>query len=158
MDTLSILLQTTYSLSLLRYRLRILKSHFNQIFFVPSDAQEQLTPADIAWLNSLPKTFLEQFNESNFSQIMTGLENSINKLQALTLYLPFEINDQIAEQIGQKARITFNQLLLLDIKYDPNLIAGCALVWKGIYKDFSLKAKLGQQKEQILESFKKYLR
>lgn len=89
---------------------------------------------------------------------MTDLENNISKLQVLILYLPFEVNDRIVEQIGQKTRIIFSQLLLLDIKYDPSLIAGCALVWKGILRDYSLKAKIEQEKAQILESFKKYLR
>lgn len=157
MDTLSILLQTTYSLSSLKLRLRILRSHFNQIFFNPT-SQEQLTPTDFAWINSLPKPFLAQFNKNNLSQIVTDLENNISKLQVLTLYLPFEINNQIGQDLGQKVRTNFNQLLLLDIKYDPALIVGCAMVWKGIYKDYSLKAKIGQEKTQILESFKKYLR
>lgn len=157
MDTLSTLLQTTYSLSLLKYRLRILRSYFNQIFFNPA-SQEPLTPQDTAWLQSLPKTFLEQFNKNNLSQIIAGIEGNISKLQILTLYLPFEINDQITGNLGQKVRTTFNQLLLLDIKYDPNLIAGCALVWKGIYKDYSLKAKIEQEKAQILDSFKKFSR
>src|SRR3990167_4327202 len=151
MDTLSILLQTTCSLLSLKYRLRILRSHFNQIFFSPAES-EQLTPDDLAWLNSLPKPFLEQFNQNNLSQIMTDLENNISKLQVLILYLPFEVNDRIVEQIGQKTRIIFSQLLLLDIKYDPSLIAGCALVWKGILRDYSLKAKIEQEKAQILES------
>ena len=41
---------------------------------------------------------------------------------------------------------------------DPRLIAGAALVWKGVYRDYSLRAKLEQKRQELLEEFRKFLR
>lgn len=150
------LLQNTYTLSQLKHRLKILKIYFSQVFFKASP--ESLNDSDNLWLNSLPKDFIISFNKDNFANRLGQLENVINQLQTLILYLPFEVSGEALEKIGQKARILFNPALVLDIKYNPSLLAGCALVWKGVYKDYSLKSKIEERKMELSESFKKFLR
>lgn len=150
------LLQNTYTLQHLKHRLKILKIYFSQVFFKAS--QESLNEGDNLWVNSLPKDFIVSFSKDNCLNRLGELENEINQLQTLILYLPFEVTAEALEKIGQKARILFNPSLVLDIKYNPSLLAGCALVWKGIYKDYSLKAMIEARKMEILESFKKFLR
>ena len=157
-EILTILLKNTFTLTQLKHRVRLLKSYLEKTFFANQGQAEPLTPLDLNWLKSLPDSFYQGFNKDNIYEIFTGLENQINKLPLLTLYLSFEPDDAATEQIGVFAGKTFENHPLLDIKYDPNLIAGGALSWKGIYKDYSLRAKIDERKPELLENFKKFLR
>lgn len=153
---LDIIVKDTYTISGLKYRLRILRAYFSKIFFGAADLI--LKENNTVWINSLPKDFLAKFDKNNTSQKIAELEKKISQLQPLTLYLPFETNDEAIKLIGELTRKLFNPKLLLDIKYNPTLLAGCALSWKGTYKDYSLKATIEGRKTEILESFKKFLR
>ena len=98
---------------------------------------------------------------------MSELESTIDQIKTLSIYLAFEPDSNSLILIGKYIRKNFpiaqkstsiKLPLLLDIKYDRSLIAGTALVWNGIYKDFSVKSIIEEKKQIILDSFKKYLR
>lgn len=151
------ILQNTYTLSQFKKRLQILQSTFQQQFF-HSLITENLTPKDNQWLQSLPKSFMDAFNKDNLTQNLSSLSSKINSTPILTVYLPIDVSDEVLDQIGNKVRQNFGANLLLDVKYNPILIAGCALSWKGIYKDYSLHSKIAERRLAILQSFKKFLR
>lgn len=155
-DLFNILLTDTYTLSALRHRTRVLKSYFSKIFFGTADSV--LDEHDIIWINSLSKDFLAKFDKNNTTQKIAEFEKKIGQLQPLAVYISFEANDDAVKLIGGMARELFNPKLLLDIKHDPSLLAGCALSWKGIYKDYSLHSRIQERKLAILQSFKKFLR
>lgn len=155
-DDLNTISKDIYTVSGLKKRLRVLRSYFSKNFF--GAPFTDLSENDLLWINSLPKSFLSQFEKSNLTQKLYRLENKSNQLPFLTMYLPFEANGETAKLIGSMVRQLFNPNLFLDIKYDPSLLAGCALVWKGIYKDYSLKERIEERKGEILEGFKKFLR
>lgn len=158
-EIFSTILNETFTLTQLKLRLRILKSHLLNTFFGSDSPAEPLNQLDLDWQSSLPKTFYQHFNKDNVYDIFKDLESSLNQLQVLTIYLVFEGSDQISKELGTVARKTFNKpSLLLDIKYDSRLIAGCSLVWKGVYHDYSLISKIEGKKAEILQSFKKFLR
>lgn len=150
------ILKNTYSTLQLKQRLRILREHLSYQFF--GGHSPQLTPEDMVFLDSLPKEFSSFFNKANLNDILSQLTAKINSSTPLTLYLAFEPTDEALTAIGEKARGLFGKDLLLDIKYNPNLLAGAAISWKGIYKDYSLKATIESRKQEILQSFKKFLR
>ncbi len=154
---LNTILKDTYTLSSLKHRLNILKSHLLKAFFGTQQNQD-FEAKDSAWLNSLPPTFYQNFNKDNIYDLFSQVEKQKESLKNLTIYLTFEPDDFTVTQIGAYARRSFGDYLLLDIKYDPNLIAGAAVVWKGIYKDYSLRAQLAEKQSEILQSFKKFLR
>lgn len=153
---LDIIVKDTYTISNLKSSLRILRAYFSKIFFGAADLV--LNEGDMIWVNSLPKDFLAKFDKNNTNQKIAELEKKISQLQPLTIYLPFEANDEAIKFIGELTRKLFNPKLPLDIKYNPTLLAGCALSWKGVYKDYSLRAKIEERKGEVLESFKKFLR
>ena len=155
-NILNTILKNTYTLSQFRKRLKLIDSYFQQKFF--QGLGEPLTAEDAQWFNSLPKSFSDNFTKDNLSEIINKLTETINTMPILTIFLTFEANDKILDQIGPKVRTTFGNNFLIDIKYNPNLIAGCALSWKGIYKDYSLQAIIEERKLAILQSFKKFLR
>lgn len=156
-NLLTIILKNTFSQAQLKHRLRILKTKLQQTFFGSTEASS-LSSEDLNWLQSLPKEFYQQFNKDNIYQIFSGFDIKIQKLSTLVLYLTFEPDEDSLFQIGTFTRKTFSQIVLLDIKFDPNLIAGCALSFRGVYKDYSLRAKMETRKSEILEGFKKFLR
>jgi len=157
MEIVTTILKDTYSLSQLRHRLNVLRAYFLTKFF-GSTVSESLSKKDSSWLESLPPIFYEQFNKDNVYQIFAAIEKEVNKLPVLTIYLAFEADDTSLQQIGNFVRTTLNLCLLLDPKLDPKLIAGAALSWKGVYKDYSLRARIEERKTEILRDLKKYLR
>jgi len=48
--------------------------------------------------------------------------------------------------------------LVFDFKVDPSLIGGCAFVYKGVYKDYSLRARISDNKDKIIGEFRKYFK
>lgn len=156
-DILNIILKDTFTLTQLKTRVRVLKSNLLKTFF-GGETKLTLSPQDLSWLKSLPPSFYQQFTKDNVYKIFVDLENKIQNLKLLTIYLTFEPDDVVVKEIGIMVRKTFGSFLPLDIKYDPTLIAGCALVWKGVYRDYSLRAKIEERKGEILEGFKKFLR
>jgi len=133
---LTTILNNTYTLSQLRKRVNILKNYLTLRFFGNSQEWEK------------------QANQFDPEEI----EKNLAKANILNVYLPFETNSQIAATLGQYMRKLFDRVILFDIKLDPSLIAGCALSWQGIYKDYSLRKKIADNRIQLMESFKKFLK
>lgn len=166
---LNTILENTYTLNELRKRLRVLKTWLVLKFFgteteLENQMSKQFNVEEITWLQNLNTDFFGQFNKDNIYSVFSKIEQMLTQTHPLIIYLPFELNNQVNISIGQYMRNLFGspreagKVIIFDIKLDPTLIAGCALSWQGIYKDYSLKARIGQQKEQILKNFKKYLK
>lgn len=162
MNILNTILINTYSLTQLKHRLGLLKAYLEgQIFGIEKpQAFTQIDP----WIKTLPQDLLSQFNKDNLTSIFESLQTQIAKLEVLTIYLTFDPDESTLTQAGEMVRKMYGspreagRIILLDVKYDPNLIAGAALVWKGLYKDYSLRSKIEDKKEEILQSFQKFLR
>lgn len=152
---LKIILENTYTKSQLKHRLYILKSYLLQKFF---GGPAKITEEDLSYLKTLPSALFQNFNKSNIYTAFNTLEAQLDKLPSLILYISFESSDQTTSSIAAFARKAFNSSLLLDIKFDPGLIAGVALVWKGVYKDYSLRAKIAEKTTEVSDVFKKFLR
>lgn len=157
-EILNAIFKDTYSLAQLKHRVNILKSNLCKAFFNGSGETVQLSVQDSNWLKSLPESFYKKFNKDNVYKIFTDIEKETVTLPVLTLHLTFEPDDAALSQIGAFARKTFGIPLILDIKLDPQLIAGAALAWKGVMRDYSLRAKIEEKKAEITEGFKKFLR
>ncbi len=153
--TLAIILKDTFTLTQLKTRIRALKASLLNKFF-GGDIEQP--PADLNWLSSLPQSLHQQFTKDNVYKIFEDIEKAIPTLPILTIYLAFEPNENSISQIAAFARKVPFPTLLLDIKLDPNLLAGCAFVWKGVFRDYSLRAKLEEKKPEIINNFKKFLR
>lgn len=113
---------------------------------------------DTAWLSSLGADFYGQFNPQNVYELMDQVEKKLNTLQVLVIYLPFEIPQGEVVRVGGKLRAEYGQNFLVDFKIDPNLIAGCALVWNSIYKDYSVRQRIEDNRAQIINIIRGYLK
>lgn len=155
-EILAAILKDTYSLTQYRNRVRILKAYLVQSFFGGNPLPEN---QDTLWLKSLPQTLFQKFTKDNVYEIFTNLEKNINNLKVLTMHLAFDPDEASLNELGAHARTTLaSPTLLLDIKLNPNLIAGAAFSWKGRLRDYSLKSKLEEKRQELSEEFRRFLR
>jgi hypothetical protein len=147
------ILADTYTLSDLHKRIRTLKTYLLKILFQSSEQIDEPLQSERNWLHSLGDEFYKQFNQQNIYPILEELEKELKNINILVMYLPIDPNKSQIDQIGAFLRKNYGDKFILDMKYDPQLIGGCALVWNGIYKDYSLRASIQNNSQKILESF-----
>lgn len=153
---LDIILENTYTMPDLKHRVRILKNYLEAKIFNKTSIEETI-PDDSSWLASLPHDFLEQFNKNNISELFENLEQEINKITPLVIYLSLDMNEQVKSKISAWLRQNLTQKIIFETRFDPSLIGGLAFTFNGIYKDYSMRTRIEQQKELILSEFKKYV-
>lgn len=151
-----------YSMQQIHLRFNLLRTYLICRFF--QEKQEDtlaVDPADRLWLASLGQTWSQQCNKRNVYQIIESLEKEIGKIKPLVIYISFDMPDEEIEKLGIWLRGQFapngSERIVFEIKHDPNLIGGCALSWRGVYRDYSVRAKIEANKEKILASFKTFL-
>ena len=155
MDILDTILTNTYTTADLHHRLRILKLYFETKQF---GGKFEFSPEDLAWLNSLGEDFFSKFTKENFYNNFLELEKKVSLLTPLIIYLSFEPESLQIESINSWLKKNLSQNILFDIKIDRELLGGAVLVYKGVYKDYSLRAKIQEQSGTILQEFKKYIK
>lgn len=142
-------------------RLRIYVS--NRVFGDHSK-QPASGPADLSligdadWETLLGKEFLDQFTPENTQQLFEQAEQELKNIKPLVIYLPVELPHIEISRLGQHLREDYGPKFLLDIKLDPTLIAGAAFVWGGVYRDYSLKQKISENREKILDTLREYIK
>ncbi len=141
---------TTHDLS---QRLQFLKNYLKVQIFGDKDTKN-FSSENIAWFSTLPPDFTKDINKDNIDQIFADLEKETKNIKSLVVFIPTEFPSQTVKDITNKLRIDYGPNFLIDLKIDPNLIAGCSLVWNGIYKDYSLRAKINESREDILSILK----
>ncbi|OGE27009.1 hypothetical protein A3H85_01245 [Candidatus Daviesbacteria bacterium RIFCSPLOWO2_02_FULL_40_8] len=152
------ILTSTYTTNDVYRRIRALKQFLlNQLFASAIQSFTSSSESDSAWLSSLGTEFYAQFNQQNIYQMIEALEKQVKSIQPLIIYLPFEIPEGEVVRIGMKIRTDLGKNLLLNFKVDPTLIAGCAIVWNSQLRDYSARARINQNKPQILSIIKEYI-
>lgn len=154
------ILEQTFTFSKLKKRLNLLKTYLANFFFADQTISKDnvLDQEELQWINSLGGDFLNHFNKDNIYSTFESLEKQALELTNLTVYFALALPDEELAQVGKWLRSNINKNLLFDAKINPELIGGCALVYKGIYKDYSLKNKININKNEILQNFSKTLK
>lgn len=156
---LSIILADTYTLKSTRQRFNLLKAMLLSRLFGGKEFDPSLYDRnDLAWLNSLGEPFYQNFTKENIYQLFAELENKVKSLPQLVIYTAFDPGEEEIRQIGSWIRTNLTAIKLFDLKLDPNLIAGAALTYQGVYKDLSLRSRIEEKKQEILADFSNYLR
>ncbi len=147
---LSGILKDSFYLPDVRTRLMLLKQVLEEKFFhgPPPDAS-RYTPDALA----IP----EGINKDNAGQIMQTLEKDLQQIEPLIVFVATQMPPAEIAKLGKWIRANFPQVLIFNIKLNPNLISGCALSYKGIYKDFSLLSAMENKKEEIRQTLRSAL-
>lgn len=149
---LSIFLKDVYTKEEALRKFDILEDFLLKKFF---EKEEKPLPSA---LKNLPKEFLGKFNIENVVSLLRDLEDSIEKKEPLILYLPFLFPEEELKKIGDFVKKKIDESTILEFREDKSLIGGCALVWHGKYKDFSLKKLIKEKRKEIFEIFSQYLK
>lgn len=155
MDKFNLLLTQSYTLHQLNERLQFLKGYLQSQIFGTKDTRG-FSSEDLTWLSSQPPTLTSDITKDNIDSIFDDLEKKIKEVKALVMFIPTDFPADTIKDIVTRLRKDYGNNFLIDLKTDPNLIAGCALVWNGIYKDYSLRGKMNERKDEILSILKKW--
>jgi F0F1-type ATP synthase delta subunit len=150
------ILINTYTMASLKRRLKALKSRLSEQFF-GGDTNKEMVIEETNWLNTYGVQFLSDFQKETFYQSIGKIEQLVNQIKPLTVYISFPADEESIKNIGIKVRETYSQKVVIDLKYDPDLIGGCAFIWNGVYRDYSIRNTLKLDREKLLESFKSFL-
>lgn len=151
-------LASTYSLSQVRSNLSILKNYLLNQFFNSKLQGDGINPEDINWLKSLGTDFYKNFNKTNVYEQLEAIEKEIKKIPPLIIYIPFDMPDEEKIKLGIWLRTNISPTIIYDLRFDSNLIAGCALSSRGIYKDYSLKDNIDKRRDEVISSMKSFLK
>lgn len=151
------LLINTFTILDLNKRLRALKDYLTHNFYAKDDKYlESLPIEESQWLKGLGDDFYKNFSQQNLTEMMASIEAEIKKIPSITIYLAFELPHPEVKYLSDWFRQNYHKNYLIEIKLNPNLIAGCALVKNGLYKDYSLSQNIQNSRQAILEKFKGY--
>lgn len=132
---------------------------------------------DAHWLISLGEDLYTHFKELNTNELLNELTGYLESLQGVVLFLPFELNDEVfyekmitlgsqksseipirlEVEVGEWFKKNISPTILFEPSFDPDLVGGCALSINGNYKDFSLRSKILENQDKIINSLKETL-
>ncbi len=118
----------------------------------------QYISEELKILRSFNKDFFSLFDKNNLNQNLKELENHINATKTIIIYVPFDMPDSELERLGVWVKKNLGSQTIFELSFDPSLIGGCALSYNGIFKDYSLRQKIKDNREkitQMLLSFRK---
>lgn len=156
------LLKDTFTLEVLRKRYQVLKRKiegdiYHQKDDVSNSEHEEKNSDD--GLDGFDKSILRDVKGSDYSKVSEYIENFIKNLEALSIYFVFVPDEKQIKEVGTWLRGNLkNPRLIFQVKVDPALIGGCAIAYKGVYKDYSLRSRIGENKSKLIEEFRKYFR
>ncbi len=152
------ILKDTYTLETFKKRFQALKRKLESALFESKEKIESLNAQD-DWAQRFDKELFSQITSSSFTSISQYIDKYLSGLNILSIYFVFMPDPDQAKEIGEWIRKALGDPgIIFDAKVDPALIGGCALVYKGIYKDLSLRARIFEKKEVLLGEFKKYFK
>lgn len=169
MELLETILTNTYTKEDLQHRLTLLREFMEYQFFKPHEKtnvvyllnefidQKKESRDEFNALNAWDYPFYSRFNKENVYENLKEIEKEAEKLPVITIYLPFNLPIFEAPKLGKWLRANIDPKILAEIKSDPSLIGGCSLVYKGEYRDLSLRFYIEKHKEAIRKVLESYL-
>jgi hypothetical protein len=167
---LETILTNTYSTADLRNRLTLLREFLEDYFFTPHEhpnlifslneffVRKEESRDEFNALNAWGYGFYSQFTKENLYPTLDSIEKNGMSLPTVTLFLPFAPMLYETPRLGKWLRSNVNPRALMEVKIDVSLIGGCAVSYKGIYRDYSLKYYLLRSKAAILKVIGEYVR
>lgn len=162
-SSLKIFTEHTYSRSDFAHNISLVREFFEFVFFTKRDAStgedsiEQFAAyskkpfVDIAFLRTLPASFLDSFTKESLYETLKRLSEESKQLKTLSLTVPIELSHEDVTAIGIWAHQEIDPDLLIDIDVDPSVAVGCRLVWNNRLHDFSLDRYFAENQTVLRE-------
>lgn len=92
---------------------------------------------------ALRKDFLDkEVSPSKIKELLNELSEKLKKLKILEVTMAFEPTQDIINNIHNWVKENLGDDGILDIKLDKSILGGAIIVFKGLYKDYTLKKQL----------------
>lgn len=169
-EQIKVILANTYSTAEFARRLGLLREFFeHELFsghaqegsrkdtfkkFLAEDNNEQ--NADAASMLQWSDALFDVFDAARLQEQFRLLEERMQSLPVLQLYLPVDIPANELQKIGKWARTNLKEDMLLEIKIDRSTLGGCGFVWNGTYHDLSLHNLIKQHEGDIRKMIESY--
>ncbi len=125
----------------------------SSLFQQKGEAFDSVLKAKVrAWVRShiLINLESEQISKETY---LTYLKEELIKMEIVILELAFEPSLTSVETLALTVKKIRGNSCLLDIRYNPELIAGVRISFKGKYKDFSMKEKFEEVMGGVSKNF-----
>ncbi len=123
-------------------RLEIINTKTSQGPFPLAKLNQIFLPEEAAFL----KNYLKNAKENEVKKLIEELKNKLIKLPILYLKIPILPSPSLFSKI--KNFLVVNKIkALIDLKYEPSLLAGAVLEYNGKFADLSFKSFLEQKGE-----------
>lgn len=120
------------------------------------ELEQAHTEADLQFIGTLGEKFINNFNPTRLSEQFQVLEDLIKNCKLVMLYIPFEIPEVEIKKLGVWFKQNLGNNSLFEIEFDSNLIGGCAISYNGIYRDYSIKQRIDDNKKRVLDILLSY--
>lgn len=146
-DVLPQLLTTTHTTAQWQTNMSRLRGMLEGRFFQPetSSDKSQLLFSD----TTLPEEFLSSFTKENMYDRLKEIEDLGQSLPRLFLTVALELPEEKVAELGRWARENIAKNLLLDLKQDHSLLAGCVFTWQDREHNYSLRQALTNSQDLI---------
>lgn len=161
---LETVIANTYTKSSFYRRLACLRAYIEKKYFSKSGfksfpeylEEQEIDSEDKAALKKWSEVFSKRLSQSSFYKKLEALRDEFSGLPSVAIYLPFRAPDEELNKIGEWLRKNVKKDLVMDVKFDPAMVGGCGLVWKGYYKDYSLKNFFSANRDKVKEMLEGY--
>jgi hypothetical protein len=145
-------------------RLRLLREYFEFKFFTPSndtslDFFMKNRPEkndDLGPMKEWGKDFFSEFTQNAFYKILDDLKKQVKLSHQVVVYVPYDPSQSNLDRLGKWFRQNVNDDVVLDVRFDGNVIGGCSVVWNNTYHDFSIYYLLEENREKVMELINSY--
>lgn len=153
------ILETTYTKRQLDRRIKTLQFYISNRLYAPGNAQiqESVGEQELYWIVSLGEDFFANFTKDNMTDYLKDFVDEAEKIEPMTIFIACLLPDAEIEMLGSKLRKKYGKNFLLNVRHDPDLIGGAAVVWKGVYQDYTIRKLIRDQKEEILDKIKEFV-
>lgn len=110
----------------------------------------------LRWLQSpAGKPALDDFREQGSEKLLQALDAALKEIATVRLTLAYNPSTDDLIRFHTWFKAIMNKPILLDVQYDPTLVAGFTAMAGSKFVDASVKEKLPILAKQVNESFKK---
>jgi F0F1-type ATP synthase delta subunit len=157
-------IDNTYTKNDIARRTRLLREYLEKTFFTPEMNEltkflisRQATTDDIDTFLSWGEEFFKTFSQANIYAILSDIDERVKHAPVVVLYIPYDPVPAETIKLGKWFRRHVHDGILVDLHTDPSLLGGCAFVWKGMYRDYSLRYYMLKKREEIHKLIGEYV-
>lgn len=118
--------------------------------------EEALEKSVRSWVSEEIKMAFAE-NQIEKEGFLKGVKEALNKLKILKLTLAFEPVEETLDKIHSWVLREIGEGVVIEIAFNPNILAGAIIIYEGKYKDYSFRKKFEEDFKNNREEIMKVL-